>query len=465
VSENTPGRSLGGRFSEPTHPILERINRSVDVDQRLWKQDLRGSWAHSAMLGSVGLLTASEVEAIHGGLAAIEDEFNAGTFVFLESDEDVHMAVERRLTEIIGAPARKLHTGRSRNDQVMTDVMLWLRDQLPVLRERLVAFGKALVDRAAEGATVPMPSFTHLQPAQVSSVGQWLTNHAVEVAQHVRRVDDLFARLDRCPLGSGASAGSYLPLDREHTAKALGFAGPSINATQSTGTRTDLLDVVSVLALIGTTISRMGEEFVVFCSPNFGFLQFPDALTTGSSLLPQKRNPDGAELLRGGGKLAASEFAGFASTVSGLVSGYSKDLQYDKTLLFQAWDRTDDLLVLAALHVERMGWDAERMAAACTPALASLWLADQLVLAGLPFREAHHWVGLAVRLGGVAGLPTGFERACADADEPPASWERLLADLKAMTPDRLLGDLVSPGSAGPASVAAQIETLRQGWFA
>ena len=458
--QNTPGRSLGGRFAEATDPLLERINRSVDVDQRMWPQDIRGSQAHAAMLAHVGLLTAEEATAIREGLDAVRAEFEAGSFVFLDNDEDIHMAVERRLTEQIGAPARKLHTGRSRNDQVMLDMTMWMRDSLVVLRKRLVDFGQALVDKADVGATVPMPSFTHLQPAQVSSVGQWLLNHAAEVERHVRRLDDLSDRLDECPLGSGASAGSYLPLDRRHTAEALGFARPAVNATAATGNRTDVLDAIGLLALVGTTISRLGEELVVYASPGFKFVRFPDRLTTGSSLLPQKRNPDGAELLRAAGKLPAADFSALASVISGLMSGYAKDLQFDKETLFRSWDRMDDALDLATLHVDHLGWDAGRLAAACTPDLAALWLADQLVLAGLPFREAHHIVGQAARLAADhdGSLAKGYRQAVADREEPEI--HALTDRLEAMTPQDLLDELVSEGSAGPASVARQINTLR-----
>jgi argininosuccinate lyase len=459
---DTPGRSLGGRFQEATHPILERINRSVDVDKRLWRQDIRGSRAHAEMLASVGLLDDAEAAAIQQGLDAIEAEFSEGAFAFLPADEDIHMAIERRLTELVDAPARKLHTGRSRNDQVALDILLWMRDELDTLAGSLRTLTATLVDRAEQGIDTPMPSFTHLQPAQVSSVAQWLLCHAAEIERHLRRVTDLRARLDECPLGSGASAGTYLPVDRTLTARQLGFARPSVNATASTGSRADVLDALGVLALIGTSLSRMGEEIVVFASPGFRFLRLPDRLSTGSSLLPQKRNPDGAELLRAGGKLPAADFAALASVVSGLVSGYSKDLQYDKEALFRSWDRIDDLVALATLHVAEMGWNDERLLAACTPELASLWLADQLVLRGMPFRVAHHWVGLAARIG------ADEERTLADAfrealerGDGPSGLDDLPAAIAAVTPAELAGTLATAGSAGRQSVAGQIAWFRQ----
>lgn len=457
--DRTPARSLGARFTEATHPVLERINRSVDVDRRLWRQDLAGSEAHAAMLAHVGLLSESDRDALLGGLAAVRAEFEAGTFAFLPSDEDIHMAVERRLGELVGAPAARLHTGRSRNDQVMTDTVLWLRDALGELRTALVVLVEAALRRAEEGAYTPMPSYTHSQPAQVSSVGQWLCAHASEWARHVRRLDDLVARLDECPLGSGASAGSYLPLDRQHTARALGFARPTVNATASTGTRSDLLDAVGLLSLIGASLSRLGEELVLFAAPAYGFLRLPDRLTTGSSLLPQKRNPDGAELIRGQGKLVAGDFAALASVTSGLVGGYSKDLQADKTVLFRACDTVLDVIALATLHLDALGWDADRLAAACGEELASLWLADRLVLLGLPFREAHHLVGRAVREAGGGSLADGLAYAlqATGADVP----EAVVDELRAQTPATLLAALRTEGSAGPESVGRQIVTLRE----
>jgi argininosuccinate lyase len=459
AEDRTPARSLGGRFTEATDALLERINRSVDVDRRLWDQDVRGSKAHATMLAHVGLISADEARAIVDGLDAIHEELRTGAFEFLPSDEDIHMAVERRLGERIGAPARKLHTGRSRNDQVILDTTMWMRDAFTVLRDDLDALIRLLADRAEQGVDAPMPSFTHLQPAQVSSVGQWLCAHAAELSRARRRVGDLLARLDESPLGSGASAGTYLPIDRQHTATALGFTRPTLNATQTTGSRTDVIDAIGVLATTGVGLSRLGEELVLFASPAFAWLKLPDRLTTGSSLLPQKRNPDGAELLRVLGKLPAGDFAALASAASGLVSGYSKDLQPDKTLLFRSYDNTRDAVSLAALHVDAMSWDAARMEAACGSELAALWLADRLVLAGLPFREAHHLVGRAVRLGqDTGGLAAGF--AAALGEHPVDGGEGISAELAGMTPAKLLAGLRTAGGAGPESVRAQIQALR-----
>jgi argininosuccinate lyase len=457
MSDSTPARSLGGRFTEPTHPVLDRINRSVEVDRRMWRQDIRGSRAHARMLGSVGLLAPDDVAALLDGLQQVEDELAAGTFVLLPTDEDIHMAVERRLGELIGEPARRLHTGRSRNDQVMTDVLLWLRDEAAPLRAALQALRDAALRRADDGADLPMPSFTHLQPAQVSSGGAWMLSLAVEVDRHLRRLDDWVRRLDACPLGSGASAGSYLPLDRRQTATELGFAVPSPSAIAATGTRTDLLDALALLAMVGVTLSRLGEEIVLFASPAYGFVRLPDGLTTGSSLLPHKRNPDGAELLRAGGKLPAQDFAALASVCAGLVSGYSKDLQYDKELLFRSWDRVTELLALALAHVERLAWVPERMAAACQPELAALWLADRLVTAGMPFRAAHHVVGAAVRLSQEQG--TDLAGGLLQVEGAP-DREALAAELRTMTPAALLTGLRTEGSAAPDRVREAVARLR-----
>jgi argininosuccinate lyase len=462
VAADTPGRSLGGRFTEPTDALLERLNRSVDTDRRLWKHDIDGSQAHAAMLAAVGLLSADDARQVHDGLEAVREELATDSFVFLPSDEDVHMAVERRLVELVGEPGRRLHTGRSRNDQVMLDTVLWLREAAGALRADLIALCAVLLDRA-EGATrVVMPSFTHLQPAQVSSVGQWLCAHAAELQRHVRRLDHLAERLDECPLGSGASAGSYLPLDRQMTAAALGFAGPTVNSVQSTGSRADLLDALGLLAGVGVSLSRLGEELVLLASPAYGWLRLPDGLTTGSSLLPQKRNPDGAELLRAGGKLPALEFAALASVSSGLVSGYSKDLQHDKELLFRSWDRVTDLLALATRHLSRVVFNEVKMRAACTPDLAALWLADRLVLAGLPFREAHRVVGGVARASAEqgVGLSEALAARCVAEGEPVAGALAIAEALASVTVDQLLEQLQTEGSAAPERVAVQVATLR-----
>lgn len=458
MSGDTPARSLGGRFTEATDAILHRVNRSVDVDRRLWREDIAGSRAHASMLGAVGLIPLEDRDAILGGLDRIHAEFEDGTFVFLPDDEDIHMAVERRLGALIGAPARRLHTGRSRNDQVMTDTLLWLRAQAARMVADLTAYVDVLLARAAQGTDVPMPSFTHSQPAQVSSVAQWLLAHADEAADHLARWRDLGQRLDASPLGSGASAGGYLPLDRAHTASALGFARPSGNSIASTGSRMALLDAVGCAAMLGTSLSRLGEELVWWSSPQFGWIRLPDRLTTGSSLLPQKRNPDGAELIRGQGKILAADFAALAATMAALPSGYSKDLQHDKAILFRALDGVSDALTLACAHVDALAWDADALRAACGPALASLWLADRLVLAGMPFREAHHLVGAAVREAGQGQLITGLDATAASHPVPELATIR--AELAAMTPERLLAGLRTQGGAGPDSTRAQIVALR-----
>ncbi len=460
---STPARSLGGRFSAATHPVLDRINASIGVDIRLWRQDIAGSKAHAAMLAEVGLITDAERDTLHDGLDRVAAELAADGFEVKPGDEDIHMAVERRLGELVGAPARKLHTGRSRNDQVATDLVLWLRDELAALRARLVELAEVACARAEEAVEVPMPSFTHLQPAQVASVGHWLLGHATEAVAHVRRLDHLLARLDQCPLGSGASAGSYLPLDRGFTATALGFARPSAHSVVSTGSRMDALDALALLAMVGVSLSRLGEELVLFTMPATGWLLLPDALTTGSSLLPQKRNADGAELLRSLGKLPAADFSALASVCSGLVNGYSKDLQHDKAVLFRAWDTISDALDLAILHIGHLAWDAVRLRAACSDDLAALWLADQLVLAGVPFREAHHVVGRAVKLGvdQALDLAGGFEAAVAEGLDLPLDVEMLAERLRGLQPIDLLAALRTEGSAAPVMARKLIGQLRE----
>jgi len=461
----TPGRSLGGRFEEPTDALLHRINRSVDLDRRLWRADIQGSRAQAAMLAQVGLLDGEEHAALEQGLDQVALEFAEQRFELRDDDEDVHMAIERRLHELIGEPARKLHAGRSRNDQVMTDTLLWLREALAALRAALAELGLALLERAAEGRDQPMVGLTHYQPAQVSSVAQWLLSHAAAIERDQRRLRDLERRLDECPLGSGAVAGSYLPLDRRHTAAALGFARPSLNATQATGSRADLLDAVGCLAVLGTDLSRLGEELVLMASSLWGGIVLPDRLTTGSSLLPQKRNPDGAELLRGGGRLLAAEFVALSNLCSGLAGGYSKDLQHDKEILFRAFDRAQDLVRLAALHVRGLSWDAERLEAQCSDELAALYLGDRLVREGVPFRQAHHVVGLAVRRAEeqatslAAALP-GLAEQLGEAIDA-AALDGIAGELTRLTPRALIDNLRTAGSASPESTGEQIAELER----
>jgi len=457
LTDSTPGRSLGERFEEATDALLERLNSSLALDYRLWPQDVSGSLAHARMLRDVELISESDLAEIQQGLDRVSEELREERFEFKSSDEDIHMAIERRLTELIGEPARRLHTGRSRNDQVMLDVVLWMRAYLKTLERSLISLIEQLLLRATEGAEQPMPAFTHSQPAQVSSVGAWLVAHAAAAERNLRRARDLRGRLDECPLGSGAAAGGYLPLDREAVAIALGFERPTISAVQSTGSRADLLDLVGLVGLIGLELSRLGEELVNFAAPQFGWIGLPDRLTTGSSLLPHKKNPDGAELIRGGGKLLGTEFSALAAVVGGLVSGYSKDLQHDKEVLFRATDRGLALLELATLHIREMSWDGERMRASCAPQLAALWLADRLVLAGLPFREAHGLVGKAASASEQSGA-TLAEALCGIL---PAAVAELASEFEGLTPDRLLCELKTAGSAAPESVARQIDQLRE----
>ncbi len=457
MADPTPGRSLGGRFDEATDALLEQLNRSIDLDQRLWPHDIQGSRAHARMLSGVGLITSADLGAIEEGLDAVSSELEAGQFEFKDSDEDIHMAVERRLTELVGEPARRLHTGRSRNDQVMLDAVLWLREFLTTLDRALVRFIEALLDRATEGAEQPMPALTHSQPAQVSSVGQWLVGHAAAAERNLRRARDLRGRLDECPLGSGAAAGSYLPLDRDSVALELGFDRPTLNAVQTTGGRSDVLDAVGLLGLVGVDLSRLGEELVLYAAPQYGWIRLPDRLTTGSSLLPHKKNPDGAELIRGAGKLLGTEFSALSTVIGGLVSGYSKDLQHDKEILFRAADRALSLLQLAEIHIEGLSWCAERCRASCTPQLAALWLADRLVLEGMPFRAAHQLIGKAAREAEQTEIPL----AEVLSGMLPEAYAELREQLTGLTVDQLLGELKTAGSAAPSFVAAQIASLRE----
>ncbi|MCH7493356.1 argininosuccinate lyase [bacterium] len=447
-----------GRFAAGTDPVLHAANQSTH-DRRLWRQDIRGSRAHARMLAGVGLISQADHAAIAKGLGQVEGEFARGEFAFHPEDEDIHMAVERRLTEIVGEPGQRLHTGRSRNDQVMTDLLLWLCDSLPELAALLRAWGLAHLKGAAEHTKTPMPALTHLQPAQVASVAHWHISHAAGAERNLRRLNDLLARLDECPLGSGAVAGCSLPLDRQAVATDLGFSRPAQSALQATGGRADVLDTLALLGIIGTDLSRLGEDLALFCSPLLGWAALPDSLTTGSSLLPHKVNPDGAEILRGQGRLLASSFSALAAVVGGLPSGYSKDLQADKEVLFTAWDKALTLLPLATAQVAALSWDKPALAAACPEALAAPFLADTLVKAGIPFRHAHDLVGQAVAKASPGALAPALAAILA-ASGDHAGAEAVCA-LPPLTPLYLLEQTTTEGGAGPAQAKAAITLLGQ----
>jgi len=387
----------GGRFQEGTDPAVERFTASIDFDRTLARHDIRGSIAHARMLGHAGVVPQADADAIVAGLEGILTDLNAGTLQLDPRLEDIHMNVETRLRERIGAVAGRLHTGRSRNDQVATDLALYLREAARSIRHGLVEMRRVLITRAREHIDTVLPGYTHLQRAQpVRLAHHWLA-FVEMLGRDAERFRDLRRRIARCPLGSGAIAGSTLPLDRQHTAAALGFEGPSRNSMDAVGSRDAALEFLAAAAIAMVNLSRLAEELVLWSTAEFGFIELSDAYSTGSSLMPQKKNPDVPELVRGKAGRVIGDLVALLTVVKGLPLTYNRDLQEDKEPLFDATATLRDSLAvmagaLATLAVRR---DAMR-AAAEDPMLLATDLAEALVRAGVPFREAHEAVGRVV---------------------------------------------------------------------
>ena len=393
-------RMWGGRFASGPAEIMEEINASIGFDKRLAPQDIRGSLAHVAMLGKAGILPAEDVAAIEAGLKSVRDEIEAGTFAFKRELEDIHMSVESRLTEIVGPAAGRLHTARSRNDQVATDMKLWVRDTLDSLDQQAADLQRALADKALKHADTVMPGFTHLQSAQPVTFGHHCLAYVEMLARDRGRFRDARARLNESPLGAAALAGTSFPIDREATAKALGFARASANSLDAVSDRDFALESLAAASIAATHLSRLAEEIVMWTSPQFGFVRLSDKYTTGSSIMPQKRNPDAAELVRAKTGRIAGAFLTLIMVMKGLPLAYAKDMQEDKEPTFDALAA----LKLGLAAMIGMAGDLEpdpkamKKAAARGHATATD-LADWLVReAGVPFREAHHITGRIVAL-------------------------------------------------------------------
>jgi argininosuccinate lyase len=394
------GKLYGARFSEGLLPELERFSSSLDVDVRLARYDVAGSIAHARGLLAAGLLTREQLDDIESGLRRVGEELASGTFAFQESDEDVHTAVERRLTELSPDGGARLHAGRSRNDQVATDLRLYCRDACARLAAAAAALVDALSRRAEADADLAMPGYTHLQRAQPVTVGLHLLAHAEPLLRDGERLRGAYRAADVLPLGSGALAGSTLPLRRDVVAGELGFAGLTRNPMDAVADRDFALDLAYTCLQVGLHLGRLGEDVVLWASAEFGFLVLPDRVATGSSLMPQKRNPDIAELLRGRGGRALGSLVALATVLKGLPLTYNRDLQEDKAAVFAAVDNAGECLAAARLLVEHLAFDRARLAAALEdPGLLATDSAERLVAEGTPFRRAHHQVAAQVRDG------------------------------------------------------------------
>jgi len=434
---------------------MQAINVSIGVDQRLWPQDLAGSRAHCRMLAERRIISAEAAEAILGGLDAIETEITGGSFPFRDQYEDIHMNVEARLAELIGEASGRLHTARSRNDQVATDFRLWVRDACDHTVGQLKALQSALLDKAEAHAGDLMPGFTHLQPAQPVTFGHHLMAYVEMFGRDASRFADARARMNECPLGAAALAGSPFPIDRNMTAAALGFDRPMANSLDAVSDRDFALESLAAASICAGHLSRLAEEIVIWMTPQFGFVTLPDHLTTGSSIMPQKRNPDAAELVRAKTGRIMGSLVALSTVMKGLPLAYSKDMQEDKPPVFEAFDALDLALVAMAAMVAALTPDTARMRAAAGSGFSTATdLADWVVRElDLPFRQAHHITGAAVKRAEALGV----DLAQLPLDELTAIEPGITAEVyKVLSPEASCDSRRSHGGTAPEQVRARI---------
>jgi argininosuccinate lyase len=441
-----------GRFDGGPAEALQALNDSLSFDRRMYREDIAGSRAHVRMLCSVGLFDEDERDQVLAALDQTESELAGGDFEFASGDEDIHTAVERRVTELAVAGA-KLHTGRSRNDQVATDLRLWTRSAIDELADLVLSFQETLLGRAEEAGDAQLPGYTHLQHAQPVTLAHHLLAHGWALSRDVDRLLDARRRVDVSPLGAGALAGSSLPLDANETAEELGFASVFENSLDAVSDRDFVVETLFAMSLLGVHLSRMGEELILWSSAEFGFVELDDAFSTGSSMMPQKKNPDIAELARGKAGRLIGHLTGLLATLKGLPLTYNKDLQEDKEPLFDSVDTIRLLLLALDGMVSTTTFRTDVMAeAASSPYAAATDLAELLVARGVPFREAHGIVGEHVRRA-LEGQGTLADLVEADERLGPAAVELL-------EPGVSVTRRTTRGGGGPVAVAKQLGRFR-----
>jgi len=452
-------RGWSGRFSEPISERMQRFNASVDFDRRLASADIAGSLAHARMLAATGVLSAADLAAIERGLKEIEGEIERGEFVWTRALEDVHLNIEHRLTALVGDAGKRLHTARSRNDQVATDTRLWLREAVDALTVQLRALRKALIDLAETHADTIMPGFTHLQVAQPVTFGHHLLAYEAMLARDAERLADGRSRINRLPLGSAALAGTSYPIDRQRVAEELGFEALCSNSLDAVSDRDFAVEFAAAAALIMVHLSRFAEELVIWSSPRFGFVTVADRFCTGSSIMPQKRNPDVAELVRGKTARVIGHLTALLVLMKAQPLAYNKDNQEDKEPLFDTVDTLADCLAILTELIETgLTPVPERMRAAASEGFATATdLADYLVRKGMPFRDAHEVVARAVR--------HAEQKGCDLAGLPLADLQRFapLVDEGVFRVLTLEGSVASrdhPGGTAPAQVRAAAKAAR-----
>ena len=409
-SQSKPTKAWSGRFSEPVSDLVKRYTASVFFDQRMWRQDIRGSLAHAAMLAKQGIIAQADLDAIRSGMAQITQEIEAGQFDWNLDDEDVHLNIEKRLTALVGDAGKRLHTGRSRNDQVATDIRLWLRDAIDTILALIADFQRAVLDLAEHHAATPLPGFTHLQVAQPVTFGHHLMAYFEMLRRDAERFADCRKRTNRLPLGSAALAGTTFPIDREFVAAELGFDEVCFNSLDAVSDRDFAIEFCAASSLLMTHLSRLSEELILWMSPRVGFIDLADRFCTGSSIMPQKKNPDVPELVRGKTGRVNGSLVALLTLMKGQPLAYNKDNQEDKEPLFDTADTVIDTLRIYAdmmgsttaadgTKVFNVRVKAEAMKSALRQGYATATdLADWLVKRGLPFRDAHEAVARAVRL-------------------------------------------------------------------
>ena len=450
-------RLWGGRFEAAPALSLEELNRSLDVDRRLWREDIEGSVAWVQALSRAGVLTADEAAALDAGLRAVARRLESA-FPADAPDEDIHTLVERMLYEEAGPVAGKLHTGRSRNDQVATDARLWTLRACGRIERELCALQLALVEQATDNVDVIMPAYTHLRRAQPVRVAHWLLSHFWALQRDRERLAAAVDRVSVLPLGSGAISGSGFGVDRTLLKELLGFRHVSQNSIDAVGDRDWLCEVLFVTSMVSTHLSRMAEDLIIFSSDEFRYILLPEAFTTGSSLMPQKRNPDGLELARGMAARSIGELASALAMLKGTPSGYNKDFQEDKRLLFGAVDAMERLLPTTRETVAGMQFDTDRLAVALSDeALLATDLADELVRRGVPFREAHSAVGSLLRAADAHGVAVSRLPEGAWADAHPAFVEPALP---VVTPEASVDARSAEGGTARPAVLRQLVAAR-----
>jgi argininosuccinate lyase len=450
----------GGRFSGGPSDIMEAINVSIGFDQRLAQQDIRGSRAHCAMLVAQGILSKADGSAIMDGLLKIEKDISEGSFTFKRALEDIHMNIEGRLSDLIGEPAGRLHTARSRNDQVATDFRLWVRAAIDTLDDQMQSLQAALIGKAEEHADTVMPGFTHLQAAQPVTLGHHLLAYVEMIGRDRGRFRDARVRLNESPLGAGALAGTSFPIDRDRTARDLEFDRPMANSLDAVSDRDFAMEFLSAASILSVHLSRLAEEMVIWASAQFGFISFSDAFSTGSSMMPQKRNPDAAELMRGKVGRVIGAMNGLLIVVKGLPLTYSKDMQEDKEPVFDTFDTLELCLAAAAGMIGDISIHKDRMRAAAGAGYTTATdLADWLVREkNVAFRESHHVAGQVVKL----AEEKGCRLEALTAEDLIAVDHRLTADvLNVLTVEASVNSRTSYGGTAPENVRAQVAAARQ----